>query len=73
MKESRVSKYQQYRDSINNEDSKSFRAPSKEEEVSAEMRLFLKMQKKQTLENVSILASCLVLITLIVVFGFILF
>ncbi len=73
MKESRVNKYQQYRDSINREDHKSFRAPSKDEEVSPEMRLFLKMQRKQKIENISILSACLVLTTLIVVFGFILF
>ena len=73
MKESRVSKYQQYRDSISKEDSKSFLAPSKDEEVSPEMRLFLKMKRKQTMENITLLSICLAIIIVITVFGFVLF
>ena len=73
MKESRVSKYQQYRDSISKEDSKSFFAPSKAEEVSPEMRLFLKIEKKQTIENIVIFSICLVIIILLIIFGIKLF
>ena len=47
MKESRVSKYQSYRDSISKEDSKRFFAPSKQEEVSTEQGLFLKIKKEK--------------------------
>ena len=73
MKESRVSKYQQYRDSISKEDSKSFLAPSKAEEVSKETRLFLKLRKKQQVENIILIAACGVIAILMIVFGFILF
>ena len=73
MKESRVSKYQQYRDSISKEDSKSFLAPSKTEEVSQETRLFLKLRKKQQVENIVLIATCGIIAILMIVFGFILF
>ena len=73
MKESRVSKYQSYRDSISKEDSKHFFAPSKQEEVSAEQGLFLKIQKRKNIENITIFSICVAIITTIVIFGFILF
>ena len=73
MKESRVNKYKQYRDSISKEDSKSFLTPSKTEEVSQETRLFLKLRKKQQVENIALIATCGIIAILMIVFGFILF
>lgn len=73
MKESRVQKYQQYRDSISKEDSKTFHAPQTTKEVSKEMGLFLKIQKKQKIENIVVLSICFVIITVLIVFGFRLF
>lgn len=73
MKETRVSKYQQYRNSISKGESKSFFAPQKPEEVSTEMGLFLKMKTKKRVENIVIIAIGLVIITLLLIFGLKLF
>ena len=73
MKETRVSKYRQYRKSISKGDSKGFFAPQKTEEVSTEMGLFLKMKTKKRVENIIIISICLVIITLLVIFGLRLF
>ena len=73
MKESRVNKYKQYRDSISKEDSKRFFAPSKHEEVSTEQGLFLKIQRRKNIENITIISLCVAIVTLIVSFGIILF
>ena len=73
MKETRVSKYQQYRKSISKKGSKGFFAPSKQEEVSAEMELFLKIKKKRTIENAVILSICAAIILTLVVVGLKLF
>ena len=73
MKESRVNKYKQYRDSISKEDSKRFFATSKHEEVSTEQGLFLKIQRRKNIENITIISLCVAIVTLIVTFGIILF
>ena len=73
MKETRVSKYQQYRKSISKKGSKGFFAPSTTEEVSIEMGLFLKMQKQKRVENILIIATICVIILLLVIFGLKLF
>ena len=73
MKESRVNKYQEYRDSISKEDSKTFLAPSKSEEVSPEMRLFLKIERKKIVENTLIISICLTIVILLIVYGIKLF
>ena len=73
MEETRVSKYQEYRASINKEGAKSFRAPKNTKEVSTEMGLFLKMQKQKRVENILIIATICVIILLLVIFGLKLF
>lgn len=73
MKETRVNKYQQYRNTIAKEDRKSFFAPNKSEEVSTEMGLFLKLKKRQRIENIAILSICLIIILLLIIFGIKLF
>jgi len=73
MKETRVNKYSKYRKSISNGDSKGFLAPSKSEEVSNEMGLFLKMQKRKRVENILIIALCLAIILTLVIVGLKLF
>ena len=73
MKETRVSKYQQYRKSISKKGSKGFFAPSKTEEVSIEMGPFLKLKKKRTIENVVIISVCAVIVLTLVIVGLRLF
>lgn len=73
MKETRVSKYQQYRNSISKGESKRFFATQKPEEVSTEMGLFLKMKTKKRVENIVIIAICLLIVTLLLIFGLKLF
>ena len=73
MKETRVSKYQQYRKSISKKVSKGFFAPSKTEEVSTEMGLFLKLKKKRTIENAVIISVCAVIVLTLVIVGLRLF
>ena len=73
MKESRVQKYQQYRDSISKEDSKTFHAPQTAKEVSKEMGLFLKLQRKKNIENIVILSLIFSVILVLLIFGFVLF
>ncbi len=73
MKETRVSKYQQYRKSISKKGSKGFFAPSKTEEVSIEMGLFLKLKKKRTIENAVIISVCAVIVLTLVIVGLRLF
>ena len=72
MEESRVKKFEQYRNSISKEGSKNFRAPSNEE-VSTEMGLFLKNERIRNIENLSIVAVMLTILILLVVYGVILF
>ena len=72
MEESRVKKFEQYRNSISKEGSKNFRAPSKEE-VSPEMGLFLKLQNRKIVENLLVVALILVILVLLIVFGIKLF
>ena len=73
MKETRVQKYQQYRKSIAKENSKGFNAHSKEEKVSPEAGLFLKIQKRKKVENIVMIATMVAVSTLIITFGFVLF
>ncbi len=75
MKESRVKKYQKYRDSISKESKKSnrFSAPSKEEKVSTQMELFLKLEKRNTTINLFLISMIFVMIILLVAFGIALF
>ena len=73
MKETRVSKYQQYRKSISKKGSKGFFAPSKTEEVSTEMGLFLKLKKKRTIENAVIISVCAVIVLTLLIVGLKLF
>ena len=73
MKESRVNKFKDYRDSITNEDRKVFLAPSKEKKVSLEAGLFLKVQRKKWIEIGSVFAICLTIILLLVIYGIKLF
>jgi hypothetical protein len=73
MKETRVKKYSNYRKSILKGDSKSFLALSKSEEVSPEMGLFLKLQRKKNIENIVILSLIFSVILVLLIFGFILF
>ena len=73
MKETRVSKYQQYRKSISKKGSKGFFAPSKQEEVSTEMGLFLKLKKKRYIENAVLITLCAAIILTLIIVGFRLF
>lgn len=73
MKETRVKKYSNYRKSILKGDSKGFLALSKSEEVSPEMGLFLKLQRKKNIENIVILSLIFSVILVLLIFGFILF
>ena len=73
MEETRVSKYQEYRASINKEGAKGFRAPKNTKEVSKEMGLFLKNERIRNIENLSIVAIMLTILVLLVVYGVILF
>ena len=73
MKESRVSKYQEYRDSISNEGSEVFSSPSNSEKVSEQMRLFLLLQRKKTAGNLILIMIALAIIILLAVYGVILF
>ena len=72
MKETRVAKFEQYRASIANNGSKSFRAPSKKQ-VSPEMGLFLKLQNKKIVENLLVIALICAIVVLLVIFGIKLF
>jgi len=75
MKESRVSKYKKYRDSISKKSKKSncFSTPSKEEKVSAQMELFLKLEKRNTMINLMLVTIILIVVILLVAFGIALF
>ncbi len=73
MKETRVKKYQNYRKSILKGDSKGFFAPKNEGEVSVEMGLFLKLQRRKNIENIVIISIIAAIIIAMVVFGLILF
>lgn len=73
MKESRVSKYQEYRDSISKEGSKVFSSPSNKEQVSPEMRLFLKIERKKIMENLLVIALILAISITLLVYGIKLF
>ena len=72
MKESRVAKFEAYRNSISKEGSKNFRAPSKEE-VSIEMGLFLKTKRQNLFANLAIITTIVVIASLIIAYGVILF
>ena len=73
MKETRVKKYQSYRKSILKGDSNRFFAPSKQEEVSPEMGLFLKLQRRKNIENIIIISMILAIVITLLVYGLILF
>ena len=73
MEETRVSKYKQYRKSISKKGSKSFLAPFKKDEVSNEMGLFLKIDRRRKAENITILSLCAMIIIVLIIFGFIVF
>ena len=72
MEESRVKKFEQYRNSISKEGSKNFRAPSNEE-VSTEMRLFLKLKNRKIIENLLIIGVIIAIVLVLVIFGIKLF
>ncbi len=71
MKESRVDKFKDYRDSISKEGkkSKSFKSPKNQENISSEMQLYLEMQHKNTVVNVFLLSIVVVILILLIVFG----
>ena len=72
MKESRVSKFEQYRKTISKDSKANFRAPSKDE-VSNEMRLFLHIRNRRNIENIAIILVILTISILLIVFGINLF
>jgi hypothetical protein len=73
MKESRVNKFKQYRDSISKEGSEVFSSPSKSEKVSEQMRLFLLLNRKKTVSNILLIMIALAIIILLTIYGVILF
>ena len=73
MKESRVNKFKEYRDSISNEGSEVFSSPSKSEKVSEQMRLFLLLQRKKMAGNILLIMIALAIIILLAVYGVMIF
>ena len=72
MSETRVSKYQEYRDSFTKKD-QSFITPKKETSLSINQGLFLKIEKRKKIENILIISPIIAILIAIVVCGIIVF
>lgn len=72
MSESRVSKYQEYRDSFTKKED-SFITPQKENSLSINQGLFHKIEKRKKIENALLIIPIVAILIAIIVFGVIVF
>ena len=71
MKETRVQKYKEYRDSFNSKESESFITPLNENSLSISQGLFLQITRQKRIRNILIVSLMAVIIVAIVVSGII--
>ncbi len=69
MKETRVQKYQAYRDSFNPKESESFITPLNENSLSTSQGLFLKITRQKLITNILIVSLMVAIIVAIIVSG----